>query len=126
MSKRTPNQAMADTMAAWQLPDAEAEQADNAYRNFYAEQRTLKPFRDARQRLRDRAAQCARMARKSETAGNLSTEPHIKQMHLSDAVRNYARYNAFRTASSSIFHALADAEKEMRRHDAVAQLRAMA
>ena len=116
---------MADTMASWQLPDAEAERVDNAYRNFYAEQ-ALKPFRDARQRLRDRAAQCARMARKSQTAGNFSTEPHIKQMHLSDAMRNYARYNAFSTASSAIFHALRDAEKEMRKHDTVAKLRAMA
>ena len=87
---------------------------------------TLQPFRDARQRLRDRAAQSARMARKSQTAGNFSTEPHIKQMHLSDAVRHYARYNAFRTASSTIFHALRDAEKEMRKHEAVEKLRAMA
>ena len=86
---------------------------------------TLKPFRYARQRLRDRAAQYARMARASETAGNFSTEPHIKQMHLSDAVRYYASYNAYRNSSSSIFHALKDAEKEMRKHNTVAKLRAM-
>ena len=86
---------------------------------------TLKPFRDARQRLRNKAAQCARLARKSQTAGNFSTEPHIKQMHLSDAVRYYAQYNAYRNSSSSIFHALADAEKEMRKHNTVAKLRAM-
>ena len=87
---------------------------------------TLKPFRDARQRLRNKAAQCARLARKSQTAGNFSTEPHIKQMHLSEAVRNYAIYSAYRNASSSIFHAIADAEKEMRKQDTVAKLRAMA
>jgi len=45
---------------------------------------------------------------------------------MSDAVRHYAQYNAFRTASSTIFHALKDAEKEMRKHDAVEKLRAMA
>ena len=39
MSKRTPNQAMADTMAAWRLPDAEAERVDKAYRKFYEEQK---------------------------------------------------------------------------------------
>ena len=87
---------------------------------------TLKPFRDARQRLRNKAAQCARLARKSQTAGNFSTQSHIKQMHLSDAVRYYASYNAYRNASSSIFHALADAEKEMRKTQVVKQLRAMA
>jgi len=125
MSNRTPNQAMADTMASWQLPDAEAERVDKAYRNFYAEQ-ALQPFRDARQRLRDRAARYARMARASELAHNRSTEPHIKKMHLSDSVRFYASYRAFSVASSSIFHALRDAEKEMRKHDTVAKLRAMA
>jgi len=85
---------------------------------------TLQPFRDARQRLRDRAARYARMARASELAHNRSTEPHIKKMHLSDSVRFYASYRAFSVASSSIFHALRDAEKEMRKHDAVARLRA--
>ena len=125
MSRRTPDQAWADMMSAWQLPDAEAERVDKAHRNFYAEQRILQPFRDARQRLRNRAAESARMFRKSQTAGNFSTEPHIRKMHMSDAVRHYAYYSAFRTASSSIFHALKDAEREMRKHDMVAKLRAM-
>ena len=87
---------------------------------------TLQPFRDARQRLRDRAAQYARMARASETAGNFSTESHIQLMHRSDATRYYASYSAYRNASSSIFHALKDAEKEMRKTEVVSTLRAMA
>ena len=87
---------------------------------------TLQPFRDARQRLRDRAARYARMARASELAHNRSTEPHIKKMHRSDAVRFYASYKAFSVASSSIFHALRDAEKEMKKHQVVETLRAMA
>lgn len=126
MSKRTPSQAMADTMNAWRLPDAEAERVDKAYRNFYAEEAILKPFRDARQRLRDRAAQYARMARASESAYHRSTQSHIKKMHWSDSNRYYASYRAFSVASSAIFHALKDAEREMRKHDTVAKLRAMA
>ena len=86
---------------------------------------TLKPFRDARQRLRDKAAHYARCARASEAAGNSSTLRHIQLMHRSDAIRWYASYSAYRNASSSIFHALADAEKEMRKHNTVAKLRAM-
>ena len=39
MSKRTPNQAMADTMAYWKLPDAEAKRVDKAYQEFYGEQK---------------------------------------------------------------------------------------
>lgn len=126
MSKRTPNQAMADTMAAWQLPDAEAERVNKAYQNFYAEQRILQPFKDARQRLRDRAAQYARMARASQLAHSRSTEPHIKKMHLADSVRYYASYRAFRVSSSSILYALEDAELEMRKAQTVETLRAMA
>ena len=86
---------------------------------------TLQPFRDARQRLRDRAAHYARMARASETAGNSSTISHIQLMHRSDATRWYASYNAYRNASCTIFHALADAEKKMRKTQVVETLRAM-
>ncbi len=87
---------------------------------------TLQHFRDARQRLRDRAAQYARMARASELAHNRSNEPHIKRMHYTDSLRYYASYRAFSVASSSIFHALKDAEKEMQKANTVATLRAMA
>jgi hypothetical protein len=87
---------------------------------------TLQHFRDARQRLRDRAAQYARMARRSETAGNLSTVSHIQLMHRSDALRYYASYQAYRNAACSIFHALKDTEKEMRKTQVVNTLRAMA
>ena len=87
---------------------------------------TLRPIRDARQRLRDRAAQYARMSRASELAHRRSAEPHIKKMHLSDSARFYASYRAFSVASSSIFHALKDAEKEMQKTQMVNTLRAMA
>ena len=87
---------------------------------------TLRPIRDAMQKLRDKAAYFARMARKCEKAANFSKETHIQLMHRSDAVRWYASYNAYRNASCTIFHALRDAEKEMRKHDTVEKLRAMA
>ena len=86
---------------------------------------TLRPIRDAMQKLRDKAAFFAWRARASERAANFSKEKHIQLMHRSDAVRWYASYNAYRNASSTIFHALADAEKEMRKTQMVETLRAM-
>ena len=87
---------------------------------------TLQPFRDARQRLRDRAAHHARMARVHETKANGAEHQNWYQLYRTEASNHYAQYKACRWASSSIFHALKDAEKEMRKHDTVAKLRAMA
>ena len=124
-SKRTPDQAWGDAMAAWQLPDAEAERLARAEQTHKREMATLRSCREAMRRMRKRAAEHARMARRHEANANKAKEQHFQLMYRSEAVNHYAQYRAYRNSAGTLALALTDAEMQERKATAVETLRAM-
>ncbi len=85
----------------------------------------IEEMRNTRQKLRDKAAEHARTARRHETNANKAKQQHFQLMYRSEAVSHFAQYRAFRWASSSLYHALQRAEMHEKKSEVVNTLRAM-
>jgi hypothetical protein len=85
----------------------------------------IQEMRETRQKLRDKAAHHARLARQHEQKANGAEHQNWYQLYRTEASNHYAQYRAFRWASSSVFHAMRRAEMHEKKSQAVNTLRAM-
>ena len=85
----------------------------------------LAEMQETRQKLRDKAAQHARLARKHERNANGAKHQHWHQLYTTESSNHYAQYRAFRWASTSLFHAIRRAKMHEKKSQVVNTLRAM-
>ena len=85
----------------------------------------IEEMRETRQKLRDKAAFHARLARQHQTNANKAKQQHFQLLYRSEAVGHHAQYRAFSWASSALFHAIRRAEMHEKKSQVVNTLRAM-
>ena len=85
----------------------------------------LAEMQETRQKLRDKAAYYARLARNHEQKANGAEHQNWYQLYRTEASNHYAQYRAFRWAATSLFHAIRRAEMQEKQSQVVNTLRAM-
>lgn len=85
----------------------------------------LAEMQETRQKLRNKAAYYARLARLHEQKANGAEHQNWYQLYRTEASNHYAQYRAFRWASTSLFHAIRRAEMHENKTQVVNTLRAM-